>query len=272
MTAMVVVILMVVSAVLWPLPGSGPAGPASTPFNPFASPFRRKSRYRWFRQEVEQWTQEIRVASNLDGPLNYQFGAFYFEDEIVSTSQGQNFGAPAYTTSSIGTVENTSWAIFGQGTYDLTDQWTLTAGLRYTDDDKDALIFDFSPTPAAGSGVPINLSDDFLSFDVALSYAWSDDTQVYARISSGFRAPTVQERIEDDPTITTANSEDIMSYEIGIKGQSEKFRYSLAAFYYKIDDMQLVVVGGARQYNDPYECRGRCWLRCRTGNGLFANG
>jgi iron complex outermembrane recepter protein len=223
--------------------GGAPSGPASTPFSPFNSPFVVNIDTGG-AQEVEQWTQEIRIASNLDGPLNYQFGFFYFDDEIISESGNQSAGATAFTTNSIGTVQNTSWAIFGQGSYDLTDQWTLTAGLRYTDDDKDGLVFDFSPTPVALSGVPISLSDDFLSFDVALAYAWSDETQVYARISSGFRAPTLQERVQDDPSVTTADSEDIMSYEIGIKGQSDRFRYSLAGFYYEIDDMQLTAIGG----------------------------
>ncbi len=223
--------------------GAGPAGPASTPFNPFASPFAGNIDTGG-DQEVEQWTQEFRVASNLDGPLNYQFGGFYFYDEILSISRAMSFGAPTFSTGSIGTVENTSWAIFGQGSYDLTDRWTLTAGLRYTDDDKDALILDLAPPVVALSGVPISLSDDFLSFDVALNYAVSDSTQVYARVASGFRAPTLQERVEDDATLTQANSEDIMSYEIGIKGQTDRFRYSAAAFYYEIDDMQLVAVGG----------------------------
>ena len=216
--------------------GAGPAGPGTAPFAGNVDTGGD--------QEVEQWTQEIRVASNLDGPFNYQFGAFYFYDEIVSESAAMSFGAPTFSVGSIGTVENTAWAIFGQGTYDINEQWTLTAGLRYTDDEKDALIFDLDANPVALSGVPINLSDDFLGFDVALAYAWNDDTQVYARVASGFRAPTIQERVEDDAELTQANSEDIMSYEIGIKGQTDKFRYALAAFYYEIDDMQLVAVGG----------------------------
>ncbi len=223
--------------------GGGPSGPASTPFSAFNSPFVVNIDTGG-DQEIEQWTQEVRLASNLDGPLNYQVGFFYFYDEIFSDSKAQSAGATSFTTGSIGTVENTSWAIFGQGSYDLTDKWTLTAGLRYTDDDKDALIFDFVPPVVALSGVPISLSDDFLSFDVALNYAMSDSTEVYARIASGFRAPTIQERVEDDATLTQANSEDIMSYEIGIKGQTDRFRYSAAVFYYEIDDMQLTAVGG----------------------------
>ena len=70
----------------------GPAGPPSTPFNPAASPFV-VSVDTGGDQEVEQITQEIRFASNLDGPFNYQFGAFYFEDDLKTiVSQNQSAG------------------------------------------------------------------------------------------------------------------------------------------------------------------------------------
>ena len=220
--------------------GGVPSGPASTPFSPFNSPFVVDIDTGG-SPTVEQLTQEIRVASNLDGPLNYQFGMFYFDDKINSGNSSKNAGAAVFAPNSLSIIDNTSWAFFGQGTYELTEQWTLTAGLRYTDDEKDADHIDFTGNVVT---VPISLSDDFLSFDVSLAYAWNDSTQVYARAASGFRAPTIQDRIQDDPEVTTADSEDIMSYEIGIKGQADRFRYSAAVFYYEINDMQLVAIGG----------------------------
>ncbi len=218
----------------------GPFGPPSTPFNPFASPFVVNVDTGG-DQEVEQITQEIRIASNLDGPFNYQFGAFYFEDDLLSVSQNQSAGAPAFIVGSISEIENTTWAVFGQGSYDLTEQFTLTAGVRYTDDEKDAQ----HERPAV-EGVldPISLGDDELSWDVSLAFAVSDDAQVYARVATGFRAPTIQDRLEDDPVATIADSETIMSYEIGYKALLEKVRLNVAAFYYEVDDMQLVAVGG----------------------------
>ena len=220
--------------------GGVPSGPASTPFSPFNSPFVVDIDTGG-SPTVEQLTQEIRVASNLDGPLNYQFGMFYFDEKMNSLSSSKNAGAAVFAPNALSMIDNTSWSIFGQGTYELTEQWTLTAGLRYTDDEKDADHIDYTGNVATA---PINLTDDFLSFDLSLAYTWSDNTQVYGRVASGFRAPTIQDRIQDDPEVTTADSEDIMSYEIGIKGQADRFRYSAAAFYYEINDMQLVAIGG----------------------------
>ena len=217
----------------------GPAGPPSTPFNPAASPFIVNVDTGG-DQLVEQITQEIRIASNLDGAFNYQLGAFYFEDDLRSISKNQSAGAPAFVAGSTSDIENTTWAVFGQGSFDVTEQFTLTAGVRYTDDEKDAIHFRPSGPPLD----PISLGDDNISWDVSLAYAVSDDAQVYARAASGFRAPTIQDRLEDDPKVTTADSETIMSYEIGYKALFEKVRLNMAAFYYEVDDMQLVAVGG----------------------------
>ena len=220
---------------------TGPSGPASNPFSPFNSPFVVNVDT-GSDIDLEQLTQELRIASSGDGQFNYQFGVFYFEDQFDGTAKAQSAGATEYTTQSTSSIENTTWAVFGQGSYDFSDQLTLTAGMRYTDDEKDALIIDFS------GGVPttrINLTDDNFSWDLALAYAMSDDSQVYGRVAAGFRAPTIQDRIADDVEVTTADSETILSYEVGYKTMGTKMRFNAAAFYYVIDDMQLVAVGGA---------------------------
>ena len=59
--------------------GGGPAGPASNPFNPAASPFVVNVDT-GSDILMDQFTQELRLASNSDGPFNYQVGYFYFDD------------------------------------------------------------------------------------------------------------------------------------------------------------------------------------------------
>ena len=218
----------------------GPSGPASNPFSPFNSPFVVNVDT-GSEIDLEQLTQEVRIASNGDDQFNYQFGVFYFEDQFDGLAKAQSAGATEYTGQSTSSIENTTWAIFGQGSYDFSDELTLTAGVRYTDDEKDALIIDFTgvvPTTR------INLTDDNFSWDLALAYALNDESQVYGRLAAGFRAPTIQDRIADDVEVTTADSETILSYEVGYKTMGTKMRFNAAAFYYVIDDMQLVAVGG----------------------------
>ena len=220
--------------------GDGPAGPPSNPFSPFNSPFVVNIDT-GSSILLNQFTQEFRIASNLEGTFNYQIGAFYFEDEFDGNAQSQSAGATSFTTDSTSHIENKTWAVFGQGSFDVSDRLTVTAGVRYTDDVKDALHVDFSGVVPT---VPINLEDDNLSWDVSLSYSMNDSSQLYARAAAGFRAPTIQDRIQDDVEVTLADSETILSYEIGMKGSYDRFRYNVAAFYYVIDDMQLTAVGG----------------------------
>ena len=65
--------------------------------------------------DANQLTQELRLASNFDGAFNYQVGVFYFEDEFSNISSNQNGGAPEYTANSSSDIDNTAWAVFGQG-------------------------------------------------------------------------------------------------------------------------------------------------------------
>ena len=222
---------------------SGPSGPASTPFSPFASPFVVNVDTGSVI-DANQLTQELRLASNFDGAFNYQVGVFYFKDEFSNISSNQSAGAPAYTANSSSDIENRAWAVFGQGTYELADDLKLTFGLRYTDDEKDAQHIRFTangPAPLA----PISLQDDNVSWDISLSKTTAAGNQLYARAASGFRAQTIQDRLQDDPTVTTADSETINSFEVGYKALWDRVRLNAAAFYYAVDDMQLVAVGGA---------------------------
>ncbi|MFK8053817.1 MAG: TonB-dependent receptor, partial [Woeseiaceae bacterium] len=222
---------------------SGPAGPASTPFNPFASPFVVNVDTGG-SIDLEQLTQEFRLASNFDGGFNYQVGFFYFEDDFDGVASNQSAGATEFLPGSLSNIENTTYAFFGQGSYDVNDRLTLTAGVRYTDDEKDAV--NTRITAGVSTALPnINLQDDNVSWDFAFAYATSDEGQLYGRVASGFRAPTIQDRLEDDPEVTTADSETILSFEIGYKALWEKMRFNAAAFYYTVDDIQLTAVGGA---------------------------
>ena len=135
------------------------------------------------------------------------------------------------------THDNTSVAVFGQADYALTDAWTLTAGLRWTDDEKDF----FAP------GFEESVSDDQVSGDLALSFAASDTSLYWARVGTGFRAPTIQGRdVAFGAAPSIADSETITSFELGYKAEflEGRMRLNAALFYYEVDDIQFTAVGG----------------------------
>ena len=207
--------------------------------------------------DVEQTTQEIRFASTTSDPLQWQFGAFYFDSTLdVETESFASFGFlgnPPQNT--IVTQANTTWAIFGQTTYDFTDKFQATLGLRYTDDEKDFFVQQYGQL-WLDSGIPvvapINLSDSQLSWELSANYKLNDDAILYGRVSDGFRAQSIQGR--DVAFLlgpTTADSETIRSYEIGYKSDllDDRLRLNVGIFYYEVDDLQLSAIGGATNSN-----------------------
>ena len=105
-------------------------------------------------EDNDQTSFELRFATALDGPLNGILGAYYI-DESINTSGvfSQNYASPIQNYDNGGD----SWAVFGQGTFELTDTFRLNAGIRYTEDSKyvkgisDTFITFCGGAPASGN-------------------------------------------------------------------------------------------------------------------------
>jgi iron complex outermembrane receptor protein len=209
--------------------------------------------------DTDQLTQEFRLASQQEGRFNWQVGAFYFDSDLeVTTDSFASFGfAPGSKQDTIIEQTNTTWAVFGQAAFDLTDSFTLTAGVRYTEDEKDFQVLQFGqlwldlgiPTFIAP---PISSDDDQTSYELSADWAVSENSRLYGRYSTGFRAQTIQGRdVAFLETPSIAEPETIDSFELGYKAEllSNRMRLNMAAFAYEVDDMQLSVIGGAANVN-----------------------
>ena len=200
-----------------------------------------------------QLTQELRLSSNFDGDLNYQVGVFYFDEELTI----ENF---SYDTSNNGVLngyvrqqqDTTAWAVFGSVDYTFSDDLKVTAGLRYSDDDKD-FVADRTLSPIGGGALLVerDVSDDHVSWDLSANYKVNDDVNWYGRVANSFRAPSLQGRILFGDDVTTAESETVTSYETGIKSDvlDGQGRVNATVFYYTMDDQQLTAVGGGANFN-----------------------
>ena len=126
-----------------------------------------------FKSAINTYTQELRIASDFDGPLNFLLGGFYFKEDIDIASQllfGRDFrtyanlltggayggnegliralnGLPAATpTTQFGAAgqgrfenfdyKDTAYSIFGQVDFEIVDGFTITGGFNYTKDKK----------------------------------------------------------------------------------------------------------------------------------------
>ena len=203
-----------------------------------------------------QFSQEVRLASNDRERLSWLAGVYYFSEDIridqVALSSFPLFGAPPLGIPPLTTQQfqdTSAWALFGSIDYDLTDRTLLKAGLRYSDDDKQhrahytAENGDAPDGSAGGAPFLTNVSDGALTGDLSLFHAIDENVNVYARASTGFKAPSVLAR---DSVPDVGDSEKIWSVEGGIKSEwfARRLRLNLAAFYYEIDDHQIAVTGG----------------------------
>lgn len=198
---------------------------------------------------LDQWTEEFRVASNGEGPLKWQVGAMYFDSRDITDFYQRGYFLTGTARNPNNWVRlhnmNTSWALFGQVSYEIAPKLTITAGGRVTEDTKTT---DLLKTADTAAGVVtytgrrhVRLSDTQPSWDLSARYEINPDVSVYARVAKGFRGPTIQGRSAVfNADFTTANSEKILSWEAGVKSQiGRTLRFNLSGFYYTVDDIQL---------------------------------
>jgi len=207
---------------------------------------------------LDQFTQELRIASNNTEGFGYQAGLFYFNEKLDIRTL--DFGAPADTTAAaIATQRQDSdaFGIFASLRYNFDSGLTLQGGARYNKDERDfsaARPIDTRPG-FLGFGGPVptlttNVEDDVITWDASALYEASDAVNLYARVARGYRAPSIQGRLAFGRTLSIANSEKTMSYEGGIKTvfAGGRVRFNLTGFYFETDDLQLTAVGGASNF------------------------
>ena len=201
----------------------------------------------------KQTTQEFRAESSTSAPLQWIGGVFYFKEAIQIDSISFNSFAPgnpqnaAYATQ---TQDTRSWAAFGSLNYTVTEQLKVRGGLRYTNDAKD---FSAKRVEATTAGpFLINSETKNVSWDVSGTYALDKDTNLFARIATGYRAPSMQGRLfslADRPSF--AGAEKALSYEAGVKQDlfDKRARVSASVFQYRVKDKQLTAGSGVINMN-----------------------
>lgn len=230
--------------------------------------------------EDEWFTQELQMNYRSDN-LTLVSGMYYYDakacgvfDAILGVL-GQSLGFPGLTREVSGCSNSRSHAIYSQGSYQIDDRWSVTAGLRYTRDEKDALVRNglihdivypesgWVPGYVRGSsvGTPIVLRDketwSKVTPKLGVEYRQSRDTMYYASFSQGFKSGTFNPRAETaEPA---ANPEDVYSYEIGVKSDlSDTLRVNASVFYLDHKNRQYISV-----FPDPNDATA---LNQRLGN------
>jgi iron complex outermembrane receptor protein len=199
----------------------------------------------------QQVTQEFRVESSNRSGLTWQAGAYYFYEGITINSYAYDvlFGGGAQNERTVSKQTNHAWALFGSAADDLTEQLNVRAGIRYTEDRKSFGTLSYTAsdgTSLQGNVFSARPSARNLSWDLSGNYKVTSDVNAYARVATGFRAPSVQPASPFGPQ-SEAKSEKIISYELGIKAEllERRLRVDADVYDYEVKDQQLSAVGGS---------------------------
>jgi iron complex outermembrane receptor protein len=207
---------------------------------------------------LKQFTQEVRIASNNQIGLGYQAGLFYFDENLKIESF--DFSNPQDLTPAAIVNQHQradALGIFGSLNYKFQSGLTLQGGARWNHDKKRMTadrLFDVRPIFVGGGPVPqttTRVHDSQLTWDASALQELGRDINLYARVARGYRAPAIQGRILFDRDVTTAKSENTMSYEAGIKTMlfDRRLRFNLDGYFFKTKDLQLSAVGGGTNAN-----------------------
>lgn len=227
----------------------------------------------------EQYSQELRLTSELDGPLQYMVGAFYAYEERTrggpnrepvvigndiipvggaQTGLGPAFAAvvqPGDTVLFNNKWETESFAVFGQSTYEFNESWAATLGLRYTTEDKDAdlLTQPLSTAAAAAAGgalvqiafAPVDdsfsrNSDGFTGL-ANLTFFATEETMLFTSVSTGSKSGGFNGVAGEDAP-REFDDEDTTNYELGVKSQlfDNRLQVNATVFYTLFEDLQFL--------------------------------
>jgi iron complex outermembrane receptor protein len=223
-------------------------------------------------EDYSQFSQELRIASPAEDDIAYMAGLFYFTSEWDS-SEAQNFSTPNFPPPAIGdfsqqafnggftnnfTQDTETISLFGQVTLNHSDRLRTSLGLRYTDEQKDAVFERVQSTPATlwntilnppFAPTPLSFDDSFVNGNLNIQYDATDSAMVYASYGVGSKTGGFAESAEvqsADPSLgvdaggSRVKTEEARTFELGAKMSlaGGAANLNIALFQTEITDFQ----------------------------------
>ncbi|MGE8044989.1 TonB-dependent receptor [Pseudomonas monteilii] len=198
--------------------------------------------------DYDQFSQEVRLASPKGAFNEYVLGAFYMHGRSDETYRRLSVnGGVASTGRADYSTTNDSVALFGENTFNLTDDFRAILGLRWTHDD-----LDYDHRRVSSSATPVtgiqpstrssgSVSETGWSGRTGLQYDFNEHLTGYVTYSRGYKAPAYNVFFNMQPRDTGAlKPETSDAYEIGLKSTALDNRLiaNLALFHTDYNDYQ----------------------------------
>lgn len=208
--------------------------------------------------DFEQFTQELRFQSKFNGPLNILAGAFFSDSSFVFNTDAYIFPLPidpgtgtAVTFKRDNGFDGDSMSLFGELTYDINEQFELSAGARWTTEARNSFQRSLPAHSAFGGVFPGGIElrdrfrDDNISPQVTVRYKPSNDMTLYASYKQGFKSGgfNISQTITPAASVEAGQfgSETAEGFEAGFRTiQADgRLRFNFTAYHYIYSDLQV---------------------------------
>jgi iron complex outermembrane recepter protein len=227
----------------------------------------------------EQWSQELRLASDSDGPWNFLAGGFWlsYESEVhyyVYSAAlelfGETFGIPPSQRlfdNDTHSYELDTWAVFGELYWQATDDLKFTLGLRYSEEEKRSLqrtiYLAFLDDPNGPNGGYERFEGRWEEPTGKFNATWDLDSELMAYLtlsrsykSGGFN-PISKDSVllASDPGLAEFDPEYINALEVGLKSRllGNTLQANLSYFHYDYDGLQISKITQQTSVNENFD-------------------
>jgi iron complex outermembrane receptor protein len=206
----------------------------------------------------KQFTQEVNLVSQSDGPFQWVVGGFYMWNDSGQdpgrTTGLLTFGGNGYSDD-IYNVKLSSISGFAEVTYSLSEATRVIGGFRYTSDDRsfETQQVDYNGNTGVTTTTPTTTGQKTFnrpSWRLSIDHRFSPELLIYASYNRGFRGGTFNPR---GSLTTVLEPETVDAFELGMKSDlfDRKVRLNLAGYYYDQDKVQVqqIISGRNNVYN-----------------------
>jgi iron complex outermembrane receptor protein len=157
------------------------------------------------------------------------------------------------------TARRRSWAAYGQTTYALTDQFDLTLGIRYTEDEKEAFLYNQNIAGFTKDDPAITADGEWdnISYKINGNYAFTDDISVYLTYATGYNGGGFNARASNVASFQTPfEEEEVETWELGLKSEllDNRLRLNAATVHQRLhrhpDSQFEAGTGGASSHRE----------------------
>jgi iron complex outermembrane receptor protein len=196
----------------------------------------------------KQFTQELRLTSDLKGPLNFMAGGFFQDGQmqnVVILRGNTVIGLPAVVQSVKHDVDFRSLSLFGQGIWNITPELEFAAGARWTHERRTHAEYNMNPLNGPLGRVALvdpKIKSSNVSPEVTLTYKPSTDLTLFGSYKQGFKSGSFNSvNFIPGDIRQSFGDERVRGFEVGLKSRllDRRMLLNLAAYTYRYKGLQV---------------------------------